>query len=139
MNNYTVDFQDRGALVVDSEKGQVQAVVNYPELKDEIALPVHYPVTSLDEKLLGTISSYLPERNRVMMRNGSQSSTLIIGGNEELILKTGTRRYDIGSLSLEDLTSQEAEKLKQAGFSHGYKLRSSEETGRLQYFKKDGL
>ncbi|MHA1865243.1 MAG: AAA family ATPase [Candidatus Heimdallarchaeaceae archaeon] len=139
MNNYTVDFQDRGAIVVDLENGQAQAVVNYPELKDEIALPVRYPVTSLDEKLLGTVSSYLPERNRVMMRNEGKSSTLIIGGNEELILKTGSRRYDIGRLSLDDLTSQEAEQLKQAGFSHGYKLRSSEETGRLQFFEKEGL
>ena len=30
------------------------------------------------------------------MRNGGEHSTLIIGGNEELILKTGNRRYDIG-------------------------------------------
>ncbi len=139
MNNYTIDFQDRGAVVVDLENGQAQAVVNYPELRDEIALPVHYPVTSLDEKLLGTISSYLPERKRVMMRNGNQSSTLIVDGNEELILKTRTRRYDIGRLSLDELASQEAEQLRQAGFSHGYKLRSSEETGRLQYFEKEGL
>lgn len=139
MNNYTIDFQDKGAVIVDLENGQTQAVVNYPELKDEIALPVRYPVTSLDEKLLGTISSYLPERNRVMIKNGNESSTLIIGGNEELILKAGSRRYDIGRLSLDDLTSQETEQLKQAGFSHGYKLRSSEETGRLQFFEKEGL
>lgn len=37
------------------------------------------------------------------------------------------------------MASQEAEQLKQAGFSHGYKLRSSEETGRLHYFEQDGL
>ncbi|MBI2044859.1 AAA family ATPase [Candidatus Pacearchaeota archaeon] len=139
MNNYAVDFQDKRAVVVNLEDGQAQAVVNYPELKEEIALPVRYIVTSLDDRLLGTISSYLPERNRVMMRNGDQNSILIIGGNEELILKTGSRRYDIGRLSLEDLASQEAEQLKQAGFSHGYKLRSSEETGRLHYFEQDGL
>jgi len=139
MNNYTIDFQDRGAVVIDSERGQVQAVVNYPELKEEIDLPVRYPVTSLDEKLLGTISSYLPERNRIIMKNGNQNSTLIIGGNEELILKTESRRYDIGRLSLDELASQEAKQLRQAGFSHGYKLRSSEETGKLQYFEKGGL
>src|SRR3989344_2397468 len=139
MNSYTVDFQDGGAVIVDLENGQVQAVVNYPELREEIALPIRYPVTSLDERLLGTVSSYLPERQRVMMGNGNQSSTLIIGGNRELILKTGSRKYDIGKLSLDDMTSQEAEQLKQAGFSHGYKLRSSEETGRLQYFEKAGL
>jgi len=139
MINYTVDFQDKGAIVVDLENNQTQAVINYPELKDEIALPVRYPVTSLDEKLLGTVSSYLPERNRIMMRNGDKSSTLIIGGNEELILKTGSRRYDIGKLSLDELADQEAEQLSQAGFLHGYKLRSSEETGRLQFFEKEGL
>ncbi len=139
MNNYTVEFQDRGAVVVDLENGQAQAVVNYPELRNEIAIPVRYPVTSLDGRLLGTISSYLPERDRIMIGNGAQSSTLIIGGNEELILKTGSRRYDIGKLSLDELASQEAEQLRQAGFSHGYKLRSSEETGRLQYFERDGL
>ncbi len=137
--NYTIDFQDRRAVVVDLENGQTRAVVNYPELRDEIALPVRYPVTSLDEKLLGTVSSYLPERSRVMMRNGNQSSTLIIGGNGELILKKGSRRYDIGKLSLDELANQEAKQLRQAGFSHGYKLRSSEETGILQYFEKDGL
>src|SRR3990167_6173344 len=98
MNNYTVDFQDRGTVVVDLKSGKTQAVVNYPELKDEIALPIRYSVTSLDEKLLGAVTSYLPERNRVMMRNGNESSTLIIGGNEELILKTGARKYDIGKL-----------------------------------------
>ena len=37
MNNYTIDFQDRGALVVDSKN-----------------VLIHYPVTSLDEKLLGS-------------------------------------------------------------------------------------
>ena len=86
MNNYTIDFQERAAVVVDLQSGQAQAVVNYQELKDEISLPVRYPVTSLDEKLLGIISSFLPERNRVMMKNGGEHSTLIIGGNEELIL-----------------------------------------------------
>lgn len=137
MNNYTIDFQERGAVVVDLD-GQAQAVVNYPELKDEISLPVRYPVTSLDEKLIGTVSSYLPEKNRIMMRNGTESSTLIIGGNGELILKTGSRRYDIGKMSLDELTEQEVEQLREAGFSHGYKLRSSEETGRLQFFEKEG-
>ncbi len=139
MNNYTVDFQDKGAVVVNLENNQAQAVINYPELKDEIALPTRYQVTSLDEKLLGTVSSYLPERNRIIMRNGDINSTLIIGGNEELILKTGSRKYDIGRLSLEDLATQEAKQLKKSGFSHGYKIRSSEETGRLQFFEKEGL
>ena len=138
MNNYTIDFQERAAVVVDLKNGQAQAVVNYQELKDEIALPVRYPVTSLDEKLLGTISSFLPERNRVMMKNGGEHSTLIIGGNEELILKAGSRRYDIGKQSLEELAESEAAQLRDAGFSQGYKLRSSEETGRLQFFTKDG-
>lgn len=139
MNNYTIEFQDKGAVVVDLKNRQIQAIVDYPELKDEIALPVCYPVTSSDEKLLGIISSHLPERGRVMMRNGRDSSTLIIGGNEELILKSGDRRHDIGRLSLDDLTDQGAEQLRQAGFSHGYKLRSSEETGVLHFFEKDGL
>lgn len=142
MNNYTVDFQDKGAVVmhINLEEDRVKqiAVINYPELKDEIALPVRYPVTSLDEKLLGTISSYLPERNRVMMRNGSESSTLIIGGNEELILKTGSRRYDIGKLTLDDLAEEEAEVFRPLGFTHRYKLRSSEEYGTLNFFKHDG-
>jgi len=136
--NYAIDFQDRGAVVVDLKNGQSQVVVNYPELKEEIALPVRYPVTSLDEKLIGTISSYLPERNRIMIRNGSGNSTLIIGGNEELILKTGSGRYDIGKMSLDELAEQESEQLREAGFSHGYKLRSSNETGILQFFIKDG-
>lgn len=138
MNNYAIDFQERGAIVVDLKDGKTQAVVNFPELKEEIALPVRYPVTSLDDKLIGAVSSYLPERNRVHMRNGSESSTLIIGGNEELILKTNTRRYDIGKVNLADLTEQEATQFTRAGFSHGYKLRSSEEIGRLLFFEKDG-
>jgi len=101
-------------------------------------LPVRYSVTTLDDKLVGTISSFLPERNRIMMRNGGEVSTLIIGGNEELILRAGDRRYDIGKVELGDLVEQEAKQYQEAGFSHGYKLRSSEETGRLHFFEKDG-
>lgn len=138
MNKYTIDFQARAAVVVDLKDNQTRAVVNYPELKDEIALPVRYPVTSLDEKLIGTISSDMPARGRIMMKNGSGSSTLIIGGNEELILLTGSRKYNIGKIDLDDLAAPEAEQLRQAGFSRGYKLRSSDETGRLEFFEKKG-
>jgi hypothetical protein len=139
MNSYTIDYQERGAVIVDSESGETQALVTYPELNSEIALPIRYPITSLEEKLIGTITSFLPERNRVLMRNGDVNSTLIIGGNKELILKTGSRRYDIGIIRLEDLTEEEVRELESLGFTQGYKLRSVDETGRLQFFEKENL
>jgi MoxR-like ATPase len=138
MNNYAIDFQKKAAVVVDLQDSNTKAVINYQDLKDEIDIPVRYSVTSLDDRLMGTISSFLPERNRIMMKNGSEHSTLIIGGNEELILKTGDKRYDIGKQTLEEMTEAEDKQLKKANFSWGYKLRSSDETGKLQFFEKDG-
>jgi len=138
MNNYAIDFQDKAVVIVDLQDGKPQAVVNHQELKDEISIPIRYSVTSLEDKLIGTISSFLPERNRIQMKNESEHSALIIGGNEELILKTEDRRYDISKQDLEELTKEESNQLKKANFSFGYKIRSSEEAGRLQFFEKDG-
>lgn len=137
MNKYIIDFQDKGAVVFDLNSNESQVVVNYPDLKKEIDLPVRYPITTLDDKLLGTVSSFLPERNRIMMRNSDEVSILIIGGNEELILRTDDTKYYIGKVELDDLIEQEAKQYKEANFSHGYKLRSSKETGKLNFFKKD--
>jgi MoxR-like ATPase len=138
MNNYAIDFQDKAAVVVDLANQETQAMVNHPELKPEIALPVRYSVTTLDDHLIGTVSSFLPERNRIIMRNGGDVSTLIIGGNEELILKTKDKRYDVGKVELDDLVEEQARQYQDAGFTHGFKLRSSEETGKLDFFEKDG-
>jgi MoxR-like ATPase len=138
MNNYAIDFQEKAAVIVDLLGEKPQAVINYHELKDEISIPVRYPVTSLEDRLIGTISSFLPERKRIQMKNGDEHSVLIIGGNEELILKTENRRYDLGKQDLEELTEEEKNQLKKANFSSGYKIRSSEEAGKLQFFEKDG-
>ena len=108
MNNYTIEFQDKAAVVVDLANQEPQAMIHYPELKPEIALPVRYSVTTPDDHLIGTVSSFLPERNRVIMRNGSDVSTLIIGGNGELILKTKDRTYDVGKVELDDLVEEHA-------------------------------
>lgn len=147
MNEYIIDFRGKGVAV--SSKGDAKQVasIDCPELKDEIALPVRYPVTSLDKKLLGTINSFMPEKGKVVMRNGNTYSTLIIDGNGELILKANGRKYDIGRMGLEDLADEESKSIKESlsrtpdvSFSYGYKLRSSEETGTLYFFeRKDGV
>ena len=146
MNEYIIDFHDKRIVVRTKGDGKQVASIDCPELKDEVTLPVRYPVTSLDDKLLGTINSFLPEKGRLVIRNGDKRSTLVINGNGELILKISGRKYDVGRMNLEDLAEEESQSVKESlsrtqdvKFSHGYKLRSSEETGTLYFFeRKDG-
>jgi len=141
MKEYAIGFRNRGAMIFDSGESKPAATVSYPELKSEIDLPVRYTVSSLDDRLLGTISSYLPERNRIEMTNGGDISTLIVESNEDLILRVSGTKFDVGRVELEDLSDDERkgveESLKRTGdvtFSHGYKLRSAAETARLYFF-----
>jgi hypothetical protein len=137
MKKYTIDFQKRGIVIVNGDTKNKEAIIKYPDLGEEIDVPIRYTISSADDRLLGNVNSFIPERNRIEMKNGSKQSTLIIGGNEELILRTEQGRYDVEVLDLEDLVKKEAETLKQSGFSKGYVLRSSVETGKLYFFEKE--
>ncbi len=140
MNKYTIDFQKKACVVIDTASKDTLAIVRYPQLKEEIDLPVKYPVSTKDDKLIGVLHSYFPERKRVTMKNDKPLSTLIIGGNDEIIFETqDKRRYDIGPIDLEDLVKEEAEKLQGMQFKEGYKLRSPSETGELYFFEKEGM
>src|SRR3989344_6067415 len=138
MAKYMVDFQDKKAVVIDLDSRKPQAEIQYPELADEVTIPIRYKIVTDGNGLAGMISSYLPERNRVMLSHNGSTVNLVIEGNNRLRLKTGTRQYDIGRVGLEDLAVGEAEKQKESGFSHGYKLRSPEETGSLSFYERDG-
>ncbi|MFH1072610.1 MAG: hypothetical protein V1743_04235, partial [Nanoarchaeota archaeon] len=137
MIEYTIFFHERNATILDIKANQPQAVVNLPDLPQEVELPVRYAVEKPDGKLFGAVVSYVPERKRILMRNDAELSTLIIGANDELFLQTGNRRYDISQVKLEDLVEEEAQQHAEAGFTHGYKLRSSDEVGSLSFFQKD--
>lgn len=141
MAKYMVDFQDRKAVVVDLDSKQSQADIIYPELGDEVTIPIRYRVSAPDtpdSNLTAMVSSYLPERNRIMLSHNESTANLVVEGNNKLTLKTGQRQYDIGRFGLEDLAEGEADRQKDSGFSHGYKLRSPEETGSLNFYERDG-
>lgn len=138
MKTYHLDYQEKGLLISNENKSEI-AIVKYPKLKDEIALPVQYTVIASDGKLIGAVNSYLPDKNRIELRNGDNYSNLIIGGNDELLLKIKDKKFDIGKTDLEDLAESEIEKLRDLNFSKGYRLRSSSENpGKLDIFEKDG-
>ncbi len=139
MPNYVIDFQAKGTVILNKETNNREAVVSHPKLEQEIDLPIKYSVASSNEKLLGTLISFLPERRRIEMKNGSDISTLIIGGNEELILKSEGQKYDVVKFEMDDLEKEEADKLKQIDFLYGYKIRSSTEKGEMQLFSRAGV
>jgi len=138
MNEYIIDFQSKGTLVFDKRKNEKTALITNPKLEQEINVPICYPVTSLEDRLIGEVVSFLPERNRVELKNGTETSTLIIGGNEELILRTKDSKYDVGTVELDDMKTEEAEQMKNIGFSKGYKIRSSQEKATLNFFEGQG-
>jgi len=141
MAKYMVDFQNKKAVIVDLDSKQPQAHIIYPELGDEVTIPIRYRVSASntpDSNLTAMVSSYLPERNRVMLTYNGSTANLVVEGNNRLRLKTGQRQYDVGRVDLEDLAEGESEKQKEAGFSHGYKLRSPEETTSLNFYEREG-
>jgi MoxR-like ATPase len=138
MNEYIIDFQERGIFVYNKTTNAREALVHQPKLEKEIDLPVRYSISTLEDKLLGAVVSYVPERNRVELKNGTESATLIIGGNEELLLKSNGDRYDIGEVELKDLPEDQAQQMKEVGFTKGYSLRSPKEKATIYFFSKDG-
>ena len=127
---YAIEFQEKAVVVYDTEEQETCAVIRYPRLSAEIELPISYTVTSKDDTLLGKIDSYLPQRQRIIMRNGEDRSTLRIGGNEELILTFNDTRYDIEKSDLDDLVDEDRiEQCQDSGFQQGYRFRSSDDVG----------
>lgn len=98
MKNYAIDFQKRGLVIVNADTGKKEAVIKYPELGEEISLPIRYTISSADDRLLGNVNSFIPERNRIEMKNGNKQSALIIDGNESSYLGPNREDTMLGSL-----------------------------------------
>jgi len=138
MTRTLIEFYDDKAVIGEHPRYEKSAIVEFPDLDEEVALPVRYKVASPDGTLSGELTSYFPDRKRIThVRNGTRSD-LFIGENNQMTLQTGEKRFDIGMVSIDDLASDVVERQKALGFSHGFRIRSAEETGELDFYSVDG-
>ncbi|MBI5065506.1 AAA family ATPase [Candidatus Woesearchaeota archaeon] len=135
---------DKGELKVYEAKAKEKKAlskVRRPALGDQIEVPVNYAIETPDGSSLGTVISYKPQREEVLMQNGTQASTLKTKpDNQGLVLNLkGGRVFDVETIhSLDDLAGDERAKLEGQFFTKGYRLHSSQEKVTIDVFEKDG-
>ncbi len=140
MKQYTIAFQEKGVVLVNTDDQGDKVAVKTPTLEDELELPIHYEVSSMqDDSELGIISSHLPEKDRVQLKNGEFLSILTFEDEDHLTLRVNGRKYDIDRADADELPEEEGlEKLQEMGITHRYNIRSKEEQGVLDLFESDG-
>ncbi|MBI2450206.1 MAG: AAA family ATPase [Candidatus Nealsonbacteria bacterium] len=143
MKDYLIVFEEKGVFIFerDTKKSPIAKVV-FPDIaQNEVFLPVVYPVLSASEEKIGEIQTWLPEECLFRSRINSKMSETI---KDQKVIKIkvknlidGTEKtFEIYGRNRQNLSKEEADKLKEYGFTRGLDIIRNEKVGAIDFYEK---
>lgn len=149
MREYLLVFKENRVGITEKSEGFLKGgkkplgilgIVEYPQLEEEVYLPVSYDLFSPDGPKIGEIRSWLPQEYQFKVITSSFLIDLF-KVREELRLVQNNRvdgekkTFEIWPLNLSPEKLREA---KTYGFTHGWEIQRSGRQGEVRYYQKEG-